>query len=474
MEGESRVLAAIALLALIVVGGLGVLYLKISDLERRYSEISGALEEQAARQERSVEELGATVGDLAGRLDELSRRLEELASGQEASRESVEELARQLAELRAQLDSLRAQVEAQGEAQADVAEQLAALEERLSLLEERLAGVEERLLFPVTVVDGSGDEVIVFERPERIVSIAPSATELIYYLNLLDRLVGVDDYSDWPPSVAEARERGEIASVGGFWSPSVEAILDLQPDLVVGVATAPPHHELKRVLEGYGIPVILLPAESIYDVAEAAVILGRATGQLVEGYTVSFKIKMAAGYALALLQGVEPVRAAAVVWVNPLFVVGSGNWEHEVMELAGMTNVYGDLEGWPQVSPESLLERAPEIIVMTGHNYGLTPDDLKSYLEEQLGDAANEIPAVAGDRIYLLGGDYENAFVRPSPRTVVSVYVLAVIAHPQAFGLTVEDIPRVVTPDSLDVVSLLEERGAPAELLDFLRVALQP
>ena len=228
------------------------------------------------------------------------------------------------------------------------------------------------------------------------------------------------------------------------------------------------------MLEGYGIPVILLPAESIYDVAEAAVILGRATGQLVEGYTVSFKIKMAAGYALALLQGVEPVRAAAVVWVNPLFVVGSGNWEHEAMELAGMTNVYGDLEGWPQVSPESLLERAPEIIVMTGHNYGLTPDDLKSYLEEQLGDAANEIPAVAGDRIYLLGGDYENAFVRPSPRTVVSVYVLAVIAHPQAFGLTVEDIPRVVTPDNLDVVSLLEERGAPAELLDFLRVALQP
>ena len=473
MEGESRVLAAIALLALITVGGLGLLYVKVSDLERRYGELSSALEEQAARQERSLGELGSSVESLSKRIDELSGSIEELAYGQEASRERVEDLARQLAELRAQLDALRAQVEAQGEAQAGVAEQLAALEERLASLEERLASVEERLLFPVTVVDGSGDEVVILERPERIVSVAPSATELLYYLNLLDRLVGVDDYSDWPPSVAEARERGEIASVGGFWTPSVEAILELQPDLVVGVATAPPHHELKRVLEGYGIPVLLLPAESIYDVAEAAVMLGRATGQLVEGYTVALKVKMAAGYALTLLKGVEPVKAAAVVWVNPLFVVGSGNWEDEVMSLAGMVNVYGDLEGWPQVSPESLLERAPEVIVMTGHDYGLTPDDLKEYLREQLGDAANEIPAIASDAVYILGGDYEDAFVRPSPRTVLAIYVLAVIAHPDAFGLSPGDVPKQVTPDTLDVLSLLEGR-VPQGIVEFLRVALQP
>jgi len=473
VEGESRVLAAIALLALVTLGGLGVLYLKISDLESRYAEISGALEEQAAAQERRVAGLEAGVEELAARLDELASRLEELAAGQEASRASVEELARQLAELRAQLEALRVQVEAQGEAQAGLAEQLAALEERIALLEERLAGVEERLLFPVTVVDGSGDEVVILERPERIVSVAPSATELLYYLNLLDRLVGVDDYSDWPPQVAEARERGEIASVGGFWTPSVEAILELQPDLVVGVATAPPHHELKRVLEGYGIPVLLLPAESIYDVAEAAVMLGRATGQLVEGYTVAFNVKRAAGYALTLLQGVEPVKAAAIVWVNPLFVVGSGNWQHEALTLAGMENVYGDLQGWPQVSPESLLERAPEVIVMTGHGYGVTAEDLKRYLEEQLGDAAGEIPAMARDRIHVLGGDYENAFSRPSPRTVLAVYVLAVIAHPETFGLQPSQLPAAVTPETLDVLGLLEGL-VPGDVLEFLRVALQP
>lgn len=480
-QGDSRILAAIAIIALIMLAGFAALYSSVSSLEDRYAQVAEGLDRVSSQVDslsRDLERVRAGVTVLASlqeELDSLGQRLSyiEAALDDVASAGDLESLAREISSIRVELETLKAQVEQLGVSSGEISSAIASLEERLVELENRVSELEDSILFPVVVVDGTGDDVVILEKPERIVSMAPSVTELIFYLGVLDRLVGVDKYSDWPPIVVEMREAGELANIGGFYTPSIEAILELQPDLVVGVASAPPHIEAKRILEGYGIPVILLPNSSIYDVAESAVILGRATGELIKGYEITIAIKMAAGYAIDLSRGLEEIPGVAIVWINPLFVVGSATWQHEILDIAGIENVYGDLEGWPMVSAESLLERAPSIIIMTGHNYGLTPEDLISYLEEQLGDAVQEIPAIAEGKIYMLGGDYGNIFNRPSPRTVLAIYVLLVVAHPDAFGVDPSSLPSIITPDNFNVIEILGDR-IPPEVKAFLEVALSP
>jgi iron complex transport system substrate-binding protein len=483
--GEQRLLVAIlAVLIALSILGYASLYVQVGrlagevertadaveGLERTLSEVServASLERGAAR----AEDLEA----LAGEVEALAERLEEV-SGEAVKPEDLERLAAELAELSARLEELSRSLESAGEAAQGALMAVEELRARVEELQRTVDSLAESILFPVEIVDGSGDVVVIPERPERIVSLAPSVTETLYYVGALDRLVGVDDYSDWPRWVAEARERGEIASVGGFWSPSVEAILALEPDLVVGVASAPPHFQVKEILESYGIPVLLLPNETLRDVKESMIMLGKATGNVSQAYEAAILFEAAVSAASGILGDAGGVRVAVIVWLEPLFVVGWGNWEHDIITSLGAVNVYGDeeneaLKGWPVVSVESLLERAPEVIVILGAHTAPSPEDFVDWLESQLGSAAYEIPAVAEGRVYVIAGLYADVFARPSPRTALAVYVMAAVVAPETLGLSPEEVPGVVSPETLDVLGLLRD-VLPERVYAFLGEAL--
>ncbi len=479
---QKLLVALIAALILVSAAGYAAIYSQLSDLEGRVDETGRELEElqRAIRDvEGELERLkseAASTGDLeriAAQVDALTEAVEELRRGG-ATVEDLEEIAARVAELSAALEDLREALESSREASEEALSRIDELAARLDELRASVEDLAESILFPVELVDGTGSIVVVTSRPERIVSMAPSVTEILYYVGALDRLVGVDDYSDWPPEVAEARERGEIASIGGFWDPSIEAILSLQPDLVIGVATAPPHIQVKEILESYGIPVLLLPSETLDDVKNSLILVGKATGNVVEAYKAASMFEAAVSAARALLGGAEGVRVAVIVWLEPLFVVGWGNWEHDILTALGAVNVYGDegdpnLKGWPVVSVESLVERAPDVIVVMGGHGGMTPSDFVDWLESQLGEAAYDIPAVSDGRVYVLQGLYNDVFARPSPRTSLAVYVFLAILSPETLGL--EEVPGVVSPETLDVLSLLEGR-VPDDVLAFLGEAL--
>lgn len=286
-------------------------------------------------------------------------------------------------------------------------------------------------------------------------------------------MVGVDQYSDFPPELNEAKEAGDVAVIGGYWNPSIEAILSLEPDLVVGVSSVPSHIQARKVLAAYGIPVILLPYSSLEDIRESLIMAGKATGEVVSAYKAAVEFDMAVAAAGILLEGLEPVETAVIVWPNPLFVVGGGTWEHEIIEAAGGVNVYGDTQGWPQVSYESLLEKDPDVIILMGDHGegGVTVEGFMEALESQLGDAAWEIDAVASGRIYILLDEYNDSFARPSPRTVLSMFVMAAVIHPEAFDMQPDSLPSEVSPGTLDILALLEGR-LPGEVLEFLGGAL--
>ena len=456
--------AALGLLVILMIAGFSLLYSSISGLRGELEGQSRALEELRIRVEAQREAL-KDIEDLKLRLGNIEDSLKNVASAGD-----LEKVARELGRLSVDLKDLEFKFKGSNET---LAAFIANVSLSIAELSKRVYELSERLLFPIVVVDGVGDRVVVLSRPLKVVSLAPSATETLYFVGAVELIVGVDDFSDFPKVVKEKRDKGEIASIGDFWTPSIEKIIGLKPDIVVGVASVPSHRALKAQLSAYGIPVLLLPDFRVSDVVESLLIVGRALGKLSEAYMAAYQVELAFKYATLLSAKLESkTRVAAIVWVSPLFVVGGGTWEHDVLEYAGLVNIYGDMALWPSISPETLLERMPEAILLTSSHGMVDREGLVKQLVGALGDSAYKIPALRDGRIYVLSGDYEDSFVRPSPRTVIALYVLLIVFHPQLFDLKPEDIPYNVSRETLDIVEILRDK-IPERVLELIELGLK-
>lgn len=450
----AREQVAYVLIALILLSSLGALYLSYN-ASRQLESFREELEKLNREIQGSRQDIERVSGSIAELRTRLSRVEEGLAQAAKAS--ELKSLAEELGKIRADVSLLR---------QAD--SELLGRIEKLSKDVDKLA---ESMLFPAKIVDGAGETVIVRSRPQRIVSLAPSVTEILYYLNLTSSIVGTDSFSNFPKHIKEKRERGEIAEIGGFVTPSVEKIVATKPDLVIGVATASSHVRMKALLAQFGIPVIVLPASTLADVERSLAMVGEATGRIVEAYENVYRFRLAVNYAIALAGRGTPVNLTAVVWPQPIFVVGSNTWQHDVISLIGK-NVFDDLSGWRAVSPEALLAKKPSIILLTT-SHGITSrEDFVNRLIGALGNAAYEIPAVKNGAIYAISGQYEDAFVRPSPRTIVAVYALLIFMQPQLFGLDPASTPKDIMMENIDIVAVLKDQ-APPEVVAFISKGIE-
>lgn len=209
-------------------------------------------------------------------------------------------------------------------------------------------------------VDALGREVCLSERAVRIVSLSPGATELVYSAGAGDQLVGAGAWSDYPP---EARE---LPRVGDSKRVDLEAILTLEPDLVIGWTDGNSRVQLDRLAE-LGIPVFWLAPRTFEDIAATVKALGLLTGHqpLAE---------QRAGEFLAGIRAIEsqyetarPVRVFYQVWDQPLMTINGDELISKAIQLCGGTNVFGDLPRLvPRISVETLLMVDPEVIVTAG------------------------------------------------------------------------------------------------------------
>ncbi|MEM5873331.1 MAG: helical backbone metal receptor, partial [Acidilobaceae archaeon] len=355
---------------------------------------------------------------------------------------------------------------------------LSGLEERNSRLREAVEKLEakvreavEALGFPLTIRDSSGKEVLILRKPQRVVSLAPSVTESIYYIGALDKLVGVDDFSNFPPVILEMRSRGLLKSIGGFWNPNVEVIIALKPDLVIGVVSTPSHLVVRDVLSNYGIPVILLGDRSLSEVIDSLIVLGLALGRAEEAYELAWRMRYAVFELTKLVErSSERSTVAMVIWVDPIWVAGRKTWQHDLLILAGFLNVYEHVVGWQSVSPESLLTLNPSVIVLSTSHGLINKDYFISFLTSTLGEAAYRIEAVKHDMIIEFSDFYEDSLLRPSPRAVVALYALAIIAHPYLFELS--DPPKRFD-NKIDLISIVSPYVSNITL-DVLKILTYP
>jgi iron complex transport system substrate-binding protein len=262
-------------------------------------------------------------------------------------------------------------------------------------------------------VDTAGRSLRLPPKIERVVSLAPSTTEIVCALGDCKKLVGVDRFSNFPPEVAS------VPRVGNDTEPSVERIAGLRPDLVLGATTANSEATI-RALERVGLAVLVCKDNKTQELFTNIANIGEALGRSNEAAVL---VKQLKARLAAVHVGPARVKVLAVVWPEPLVVAGGGSLLSELMRLAGGENVAADSpQDFPTYSYERVMVRAPEVIIVGTHSDGAPPLAPIERLP---------LPAVRAHRVHLVDGDL---LFRPGPRVVDAVELLAKLFHPTPDG----------------------------------------
>jgi iron complex transport system substrate-binding protein len=210
---------------------------------------------------------------------------------------------------------------------------------------------------PIAVVDDAGDTLRLPAPAQRIVSLAPNATETLVAIGAKPQLVGRSDY-DTGLGV------DSVASVGGALDPSLERLVALRPDLVIGWHSAGANPVRDRLRE-LGIPFLAVRTTDTTDVFRIIGVLGRVTGRDASADSVSAAVRAQLAAVRASVAGRPPRTAFYVVGDEPLMTAGPGTFTVQLLELAGGRTAFPDATGQPQyVSMEELVRRQPEIVLL--------------------------------------------------------------------------------------------------------------
>ncbi len=259
--------------------------------------------------------------------------------------------------------------------------------------------------WPRTVLDDQQQSVTVSSEPHRIISLAPSNTEILFALGLKDRVVGVTDYCNYP---AAALEKSRI---GGFSTVSIEKVVALHPDLVI--ASGGNNQEAVDRIKDLNIPVYYADAQSLDDI-----------------YTTFEKIcyitntsEKASSIISVLKSREEKVRkdgeeiskkpiVAHVIWYDPIYVSGKGTFQDELIRIAGGVNAFSDKNGHAIANIEEFISKNPDIILVnSGSGMGSDKTNMKDYFMTE--PRLSGLSAIASDKIIVVDSDIAD---RAGPR----------------------------------------------------------
>ena len=288
---------------------------------------------------------------------------------------------------------------------------------------------------PVTITDDLGVTVTIDKYPERIVSLSPANTEILFALGLGDRIVGVTEYCTYPEA-ALSKDK-----IGGFSTINTEKIAVLNPDLLV--AADGNSEETIAHLRELGYTIITVNADTIDTTLADIRLIGKAAG--VESAAEELVSSMQADLAeiAEKTKGAEKPTILHCMWTDPLWVSGSGTFQDEMISAAGGVNAAAAEGGWVALTMEKFLTMNPDIIVVdSGDGMGVGTDDaLKNFFLKD--SRMQSLSAVQNERVYVVNADIID---RGGPRIVEGVEALAEIAHPDIFGEYGGNTNTVVSP----------------------------
>lgn len=268
------------------------------------------------------------------------------------------------------------------------------------------------------VTDDLGRKVTIKGTPSRIVSLAPSNTEILFTLGLGDKVVGVTDVCNYP------EEALGIEQVGGYFGVDIEKIVAINPDLIL--AEDLHKTEVIPALEDLGFTVVAIVPYTLQEVMDSINFIGMITGaeaaadQIVDDMTQELK------EITDITEGIteeERVKVLYVIWHDPICSVGSDTRIHELIELAGGINIAEVAgEGYPTLTLEEIVSINPEVIIVNND----VP--LDAILNET---RLSEVDAIVNGRVYSINADLTN---RPTPRIFEGLKLMAEMIQPGLFG----------------------------------------
>ncbi|WP_342574916.1 ABC transporter substrate-binding protein [Solibacillus sp. FSL K6-1781] len=278
--------------------------------------------------------------------------------------------------------------------------------------------VTEAAQFPVTIKDALDKEITLEKAPERIITLAPSNTEILFGLGLNDEIIAVND-NDTYPEQALSKE-----SVGGMEF-NLEQIISLQPDLVVAHESGLYSFNEQAIaqLESVGIPVFVVKdAKTFEETYETIEQIGKLTNKEKEAEEMIVSIKEGIEEIEVKVADLEEKSVFVVVGTNPqLYVAGQETFISEMLEVLNVENAVPEL-GWPQYSSEQFVKSNPDIILVTYEN------DLAA-IEEN--DAYAEMDAVKNANVKLVDSDTTS---RQGPRIVEGIESIGEAIYPEVFN----------------------------------------
>jgi iron complex transport system substrate-binding protein len=209
-----------------------------------------------------------------------------------------------------------------------------------------------------TLTDEMGRTVVVPDHPHRVICLMPTVTDTVFALGGADDVVGISDYTKYPAAALKK------PSVGDLINPSIETIISLHPDLVIG--TQPKGSmAVTEQLERAGIPIFLVSPHGIAGIFHSIETIGTALNRTPQAEALSQSLQQRVDAVRARTKGLPAPTVFMPIWYDPITTIGRNAFITEIIEAAGGRSVTDDLPTeWPQISMEIVLERAPDALLL--------------------------------------------------------------------------------------------------------------
>ncbi len=291
----------------------------------------------------------------------------------------------------------------------------------------------QNLAGEIVIVDDQGTQTTLDAVPQRIVSLAPSITPILYELGVGDKIVGLTSYDDYPYNFTAWFEAGNMTCVGGFSTPNLEAIIGVQPDIIftsdVNTETIPRMREL-------GFKVVVLSAESVEGVYRDIQIVGDATGAGAKATETINELRQQISAIQEKIAAAEITEKPTVYYevyysTQGIMTAGSATWLNDVITLAGGVNIFADQAAeFPYTSSEVIIARNPTVIILPT-NMGTGTPSYGSVADVKARGGWYAIDAIKNDRLYVID---QNIMSEPGVLIAEQVQAVAECLYPQLFN----------------------------------------
>jgi iron complex transport system substrate-binding protein len=282
--------------------------------------------------------------------------------------------------------------------------------------------------FQISLTDDTGYTLNLTRYPQRIVSLAPANTQVLFAVGAGANVVGVTDYDKYPYNFTAWIEAGNMSSIGNYYQPAIEPIIALNPDLILASLGST---DAADQLRGLGYNVLTLNPTTLNGILENMIIVGKATNHQSEATAAIAAMQLRIDTVVnGVMNTTTRPKIYHEIWSDPYMSIGKNTFVNEVIKLAGGQNIFENAtDAYPIVSSEAIIEENPDVMVFP------TQMGVESfwgnYTTVSSRDGWSNINAVKNQKLYTVSGDIID---EPGPRQVDSLEILAKILHPEIFG----------------------------------------